>query len=243
MHRALSRSRRSRPTGRCCRRREKVSVLRFNPPCRTGQDAFVDNVHDLTLAEAGHSLPSFVCLVLAGMRGSKRRRWPSVHSAARSGAGLDGAGAGAARPEHPHPSPHPLHRPGSPGLRADRQALRQAPPPPLRGGQPLAATCHRFPAADANLLAVAGRTPSSRFDVVTATCCAARSLLRLQAGQAIRGLPARRDEAPPALRLIPARPSASLGPCDPLPRHLGALDTKTGDILPLEPAGSPTAPG
>ena len=62
------------------------------------------------------------------------------------------------------------------------------------------------------------------------TCCAPQSLLRLQAGQAIQGLPARRDEAPPALRLSPARPSASLGPCALSQRHLDALATKVGEI-------------
>ena len=56
-----------------------------------------------------------------------------------------------------------------------------------------AAMFPRFPAADANLLALAGRAPSSRFNVVSATS------------------------------------SASLGPCDPLPRHLGALATKIGE--------------
>ena len=97
----------------------------------------------------------------------------------------------------------------------------------------LAAISHQFSAADANLLALAGRTPSSRFDVVSATCCATLSLLRLQAGASHPGLPARRDEVPPALRLCPARPSASLGPCDPLSRHLGALATIIGAILRL----------
>ena len=84
----------------------------------------------------------------------------------------------------------------------------------------------RFPTAAADLFAIAGRTRSRRFDVVSATCFAAQSLLRSQAGQAIRGLPARRDEAPPALRLLPARPSAPLPACGPLPRQLGALVTK-----------------
>ena len=74
----------------------------------------------------------------------------------------------------------------------------------------LAAISHRFPVADANVLALAGCTPSSRFDVVSATCVAAQSLLRSK-----------------------ARPSASLGSCDPPPRQLGALAMKIGAILPL----------
>ena len=43
-----------------------------------------------------------------------------------------------------------------------------------QGAGILARIFHRCPAADTNLLAVAGRTPSSRFDVVSATPSAAR---------------------------------------------------------------------
>ncbi len=57
---------------------------------------------------------------------------------------------------------------------------------------------HRLPAATANPLAVAGRTPASRFDVVSTT------------------------------------PSASLGPCGPLTRHLGPLATKVDDFFGLK---------
>ena len=53
-----------------------------------------------------------------------------------------------------------------------------------------------------------------------------QSLLRLRAGRAFHGLPARRDEVPPALRPSPARP-ASPGPrCRD--RHLHALASRPG---------------
>ena len=82
----------------------------------------------------------------------------------------------------------------------------------------LARKNHRLPTAAANPLAVTGRTPSSRFDVVSTT------------------------------------PSASLGPCGPLPRHLGALAKKVGDLFGLKAApvtdasfpaagASPSVPG
>ena len=84
-----------------------------------------------------------------------------------------------------------------------------------------------------------GRTPSSRFDsaqaLVSATCRAKQSLASLQAGQSIPGLPARRDEAPLALHLSPARPSAarmrSFGPCGPTPRRLRAQTRKTRRVF------------
>ena len=69
--------------------------------------------------------------------------------------------------------------PGEPGA-ADgarardgiERAGRARRPAPRHGGAVLAAKSHRFPAADANLLVLAGRTPSSRFDVVSATVLA-----------------------------------------------------------------------
>ena len=106
-------------------------------------------------------------------------------------------------------------------------------------GQPLIGVFPRFSAAAADPRAVTGRTPSNRFTsanaLVSTTCCAPQSLLRLQAGQSIHGLPARRDEAPPALRLFPARPSAarmrSFGPFALSPRRLDAQTRKTRRVF------------
>ena len=141
---------------------------------------------------------------------------PRVRGGARGG--VPGGGDPARRGGH-HPRPA-------------RRRLRGARPRP-----PLARKIHRCPAADANLLAVAGRTPSSRFNVVSTTCCAQQSLLRLQCGQSIHGLPARRDEAPP----VPVRPTYTVfdfsavyvetSPMFPhFHKHLGALATNIGEF-------------
>ena len=88
------------------------------------------------------------------------------------------------------------------------------------------------------------RPPRSGTDDVpaprSATRPAPRSLLRLQAGQAIPGVPARREEAlPPALpHRPPARPSAS---CGPPPQRLDALAAKPGETLGPGPGASAAA--
>ena len=102
-----------------------------------------------------------------------------------------------------------------------------------RGNLPLAREFHRFTAADADLTIFAALNAARVLDVLSSTCCATQSLLRLQAGQAIHGLPARRDEVPPALRLCPARPARpdSRSPCEN--SHLRALASRIGEIFGL----------
>ena len=70
--------------------------------------------------------------------------------------------------------------------RSDRCPPAPSPPTGPRRPRPAAGTTlarknHRFPAADADLLAVTRRTPSSHFAVVSATPSAARSALSVRA--------------------------------------------------------------
>ena len=104
----------------------------------------------------------------------------------------------------------------------------------------LARISHQLTAADAGLTELAALNTARVLDVPAGTCRATQSLLRLQAGQAIHGLPARQkrnaggisfawDEVPPALGLSPARPARpdSRSPCQF--SHLRALASRPGE--------------
>lgn len=81
------------------------------------------------------------------------------------------AAIGYAAPRHYDPEPPPPVV----EARSRREAVRADLPAPGLAWA-LAATSHRLPAADADLLAAARRTPSRRLEAESATCCAARSL-------------------------------------------------------------------
>ena len=159
------------------------SCMRWPKRC-SGSGTTAEWLADLEKAE----IPAGPVNALEDLLADPQPRWPGPHSARRpSERGRDPADRPAgpflalARGGSPAgPPPRGAHRRGA--ARGGPRRGRDRRPPPGRRRPPVlishcpsAAMFHRFPAAAANLLAVSGRTPSRRFDVVSATPSASLS--------------------------------------------------------------------